>query len=146
MRKEKHLNLTSLFTGGIDKVIDSVGGALDELFTSDDERNKAKIKLMQIRQDAHIESFKLANAYEQTITNRWLSDNENLITRIVRPAIVVFLFVLFGAVVLTDGNIGDFKINAAYIPVLQNLLVTVTVAYFGSRGIEKITREIKKRE
>ena len=140
------MNLTSLFTGGIDKVIDSVGGALDELFTSDDERNKAKIKLMQIRQDAHIESFKLANAYEQTITNRWLSDNENLITRIVRPAIVVFLFVLFGAVVLTDGNIGDFKINAAYIPVLQNLLVTVTVAYFGSRGIEKITREIKKRE
>ena len=140
------MKLTSLFTGGIDKVIDSVGGALDELFTSDDERNKAKIKLMQIRQDAHIESFKLANAYEQTITKRWLSDNENLITRIVRPAIVVFLFVLFGAVVLTDGNIGDFKINAAYIPVLQTLLVTVTVAYFGSRGIEKVSKVINAKK
>jgi len=138
------LNLTSLFTGGIDKVIDSVGSALDNLFTSDEERAAAKIELMKIRQDAHIESFKLANAYEQSINKRWLSDNEHFITRLVRPLIVIFLFVLFGAVVISDGNIGHFKINSAYIPVLQTLLVTVTVAYFGSRGAEKITREIKK--
>ncbi len=138
------MNLTSLFTGGIDKVIDSVGSALDNLFTSDEERAAAKIELMKIRQDAHIESFKLANAYEQSINKRWLSDNEHFITRLVRPLIVIFLFVLFGAVVISDGNIGHFKINSAYIPVLQTLLVTVTVAYFGSRGAEKITREIKK--
>jgi maltodextrin utilization protein YvdJ len=137
------MNLTSLFTGGIDKVIDSIGNAFDELFTSDDERNKAKIKLMQIRQDAHIESFKLANAYEQSIDKRWKSDNEHFITRLVRPAIVIFLFVLFGAVVISDGNIGQFKINPAYIPVLQTLLVTVTVAYFGSRGAEKISKTLK---
>ena len=134
------MNLTSLFTGGIDKVIDSVGSALDNLFTSDEERAAAKIELMKIRQDAHIESFKLANAYEQSIDKRWLSDNEHFITRLVRPAIVIFLFVLFGAVVISDGNIGQFKINPAYIPVLQTLLVTVTVAYFGSRGAEKIMK------
>lgn len=125
-------------------MIDSVGSALDNLFTSDEERAAAKIELMKIRQDAHIESFKLANAYEQSINKRWLSDNEHFITRLVRPLIVIFLFVLFGAVVISDGNIGHFKINSAYIPVLQTLLVTVTVAYFGSRGAEKITREIKK--
>lgn len=138
------MNLTSLFTGGVDKVIDSVGGALDKLFTSDEERAAAKIELMKIRQDAHIESLKLANAYEQSINKRWLSDNEHIVTRLVRPSIVIFLFVLFGAVVISDGNIGHFKINTAYIPVLQTLLVTVTVAYFGSRGAEKITREIKE--
>ena len=99
---------------------------------------------MKIRQDAHIESLKLANAYEQSINKRWLSDNEHIVTRLVRPSIVIFLFVLFGAVVISDGNIGHFKINTAYIPVLQTLLVTVTVAYFGSRGAEKITREIKE--
>jgi len=138
------LNLTSLFTGGIDKVIDSVGSAFDKLFTSDEERAAAKIELMKVRQDAHIEAFKLANAYEQSIDKRWLSDNDHFITRMVRPAIVIFLFVLFGAVVIADGNIGGFKINAAYIPVLQTLLVTVTVAYFGSRGVEKTARIIKK--
>lgn len=138
------MNLTSLFTGGIDKVIDSVGGALDKLFTSDDERNKAKLELMRIRQDAHIEAIKLSNEYEANITKRWLSDNDNFITRLVRPAVVIFLYVLFGAVVISDGNIGHFAINKAYIPVLQTLLVTVTVAYFGSRGLEKTTRILKR--
>ena len=138
------MNLTNLFAGSIDGIIDSVGNALDKIFTSDEERNEAKIELLRIRQNAHIESIKLANAYENTITKRWLSDNEHFITRLVRPAIVIFLFVLFGAIVISDGNIGQFKINPAYIPVLQTLLVTVTVAYFGSRGAEKISKTLKK--
>jgi len=138
--------LSNLFGGAIDKVVSNVGDALDELFTSDDERNKAKNELMRIRQDAHIEVIKLANEYEANITQRWKSDNENLITRLVRPFIVVFLYLLFGAVVLTDGTIGKFAINEAYIPVLQTLLVTVTVAYFGSRGLEKTTNILKNKK
>ncbi len=137
------MNLSSLFTAGIDKVIDSVGNSLDKIFTSDEEREAAKIKLMSIRQNAHIESFRLANDYEQSISKRWLSDNEHIITRLVRPLMAVFLYVLFGAVVIADGNIGAFTVNEAYIPVLQTLLVTVTIAYVGSRGAEKIMK-IKK--
>lgn len=138
------MNLVDLFTGGVDKVVDSVGNALDKLFTSDEERAKAKAELVKIRQEAHIESIKLANAYEQTITRRWLSDNEHIVTRLVRPAIAIFLYVLFGAVVIADGNIGGFRVNEAYIPVLQTLLTTVTIAYVGSRGAEKIAKIIKK--
>lgn len=137
------MNLTSLFTSGIDTVIDSVGNALDKLFTSDEERNKAKIELMRIRQNSYIQAMKNAKEFEENITKRWESDNEHAITRLVRPIIVIFLFTLFGAVVVADGNIAHFKINSAYIPVLQTLLVTVTVAYFGSRGAEKIMK-IKK--
>ena len=39
---------------GVSKVADSVMGGLDSLFTSDDERNQAKIKIMEIlaRQDS----------------------------------------------------------------------------------------------
>ena len=138
------MNITSFLTGGIDSVIDSVGGALDKLFTSDEERAKAKNELMKIRQSEHINAIKLGNAYEKTISKRWLSDNEHITTRLVRPLIVIFLYVLFGAVILSDGNIGKFAINTAYIPVLQTLLVTVTVAYFGSRGVEKTTKILKK--
>lgn len=137
------MNLTSLFTSGIDTVIDSVGNALDKLFTSDEERNKAKIEIMRIRQNSYIQAMKNAKEFEENITKRWESDNEHAITRLVRPIIVIFLFTLFGAVVVADGNIAHFKINSAYIPVLQTLLVTVTVAYFGSRGAEKIMK-IKK--
>lgn len=135
--------LSKLFGGSIDKIIDSVNSLVDNAFTSDDERNQAKIKLMKIRRDAHIESEKLANEYEANITKRWQSDNANVITRLVRPLIVVFVYVLFGALVLSDGNIGQFTVNEAYIPILQTILVTVTVAYFGSRGMEKYAK-IKK--
>ncbi len=138
------MNLSSLFTGGIDSVIDSVTNLINTTFTSDDERNKAKNELTKIRQNAHIKAIKLSNEYEANISKRWLSDNEHFITRLVRPLIVVFLYILFGAVILTDGNIGEFKINASYIPVLQTLLVTVTVAYFGSRGVEKTAKIFKK--
>lgn len=138
------MNLSALFTGGIDSVVDSVTNLIDKTFTSDDERNKAKNELTKIRQNAHIEAIQLSNAYEADITKRWISDNGNFITRIVRPLVIVFLYTLFGAVVLSDGNIGEFKINASYIPVLQTLLVTVTVAYFGSRGIEKTAKIVKK--
>jgi len=135
--------LSNIFGGAIDKVIDSTSKLIDNAFTSDEERLNARNELQKIRQAGHVEVIKLSNEYEADITKRWKSDNEHVITRFVRPLVVVFLYGLFGLMVLTDGNIGEFSINATYIPVIQTLLVTVTVAYFGSRGIEK-TAKIKR--
>ncbi len=42
-----------------------------------------------------------------------------------------------------DGNVGEFNVNQAYIPMLETILVTVTIAYFGSRGVEKVTKTVK---
>ena len=138
------MNISKILGFEIGSIIDSAGKAFDSLFTSDDERNKALNILTKIKTDADIKIKEISNEYEKNITQRWESDNGHFITRLVRPLIVVFLYVLFGAVVLSDGNIGAFKINAAYIPVLQTLLVTVTVAYFGSRGLEKTAKIVKK--
>lgn len=80
---------------------------------------------------------------EKEISKRWISDNENLLTRIVRPLSFAMVLILFGGIVLTDGNIGQFKINEAYIPVIETLLTTMVLAYFGSRGMEKITKQFK---
>lgn len=135
--------LDKIFGGAIDKVVDSVGDAIDNIFTSDEERLKAKNELTKIRQAGHVDVIKLSNQYEADITKRWQSDNEHFVTRLVRPLVVVFLYALFGIIVLADGNLGEFSINETYIPVIQTLLVTVTVAYFGSRGLEK-TAKIRK--
>ena len=133
-----------MFTGSIDTIISSIGDAIDKNVTNDEEKLMLRNELFSIKQKGKVEATKLSNAYEKSVTKRWLSDNESIITRLVRPIITIFVYLLFGAVVLTDGNIGEFQINAAYIPVLQTLLVTVTVAYFGSRGLEKTTKIFKK--
>ncbi len=63
-----------------------------------------------------------ANDFEKTVTERWKSDNEHSITRLVRPISYGFILVLFAIMVLGDGN-WNMSINEAYIPVIQSLLV-----------------------
>jgi len=134
---------SGLVADGVSGVVDSVGKALDSLITSDDERNKAKIILEKQMQDFKLKMVENSNEFEKEITKRWESDNEHIITRLVRPISYISILVLFGSVVLSDGNIGNFRVNGAYIPVLETLLTTMTIAYFGGRTFEKHTR-IKK--
>ena len=83
-------------------------------------------------------------ALEIELTKRLQSDNEHSITRLVRPITYYSMFVLFLICALLDGNIGTFSINETYIPVIESLFGTMTVFYFGSRGIEKVVKEYKK--
>ena len=79
----------------------------------------------------------------QELTKRLEADNEHTITRLIRPVTFGSMFVLFLAMVFFDGNVGNFNINPLYIPVIQSLFGTMTIFYFGSRGIEKVMKTIK---
>tara|TARA_R110000744_G_scaffold225961_2_gene344344 strand:- start:1144 stop:1617 length:474 start_codon:yes stop_codon:yes gene_type:complete len=79
----------------------------------------------------------------QQITARLKSDNEHIVTRLVRPVAYGAMFMLFMFIVLLDGNLGEFQIKAQYIPVIQSLFGTMTMFYFGSRGVEKIAKIIQ---
>jgi hypothetical protein len=79
------------------------------------------------------------------VTKRLGMDNEYAITRLVRPVTYGAMFIMFLSMVFLDGNIGDFQIDKAYIPVIQTLFGTMTVFYFGSRGIEKIMKTFKEK-
>tara|TARA_R110002050_G_scaffold201278_1_gene336471 strand:- start:123 stop:611 length:489 start_codon:yes stop_codon:yes gene_type:complete len=78
------------------------------------------------------------------VTKRLGMDNEHVITRMIRPVSYAAMFILFMSVVLLDGNLGTFSIDKAYIPVIQSLFGTMTIFYFGSRGVEKVMRQFKK--
>jgi len=77
-------------------------------------------------------------------TKRLQSDNQYIITRLVRPVSFLLMLLMFISIVLFDGNVGDFTINEAYIPVIQSLFSIMVIFYFSSRGIEKISKIIKK--
>tara|TARA_R110002072_G_scaffold173439_2_gene328094 strand:- start:930 stop:1418 length:489 start_codon:yes stop_codon:yes gene_type:complete len=76
------------------------------------------------------------------VTKRLGMDNEHTITRLIRPVVYGSMFIMFLSMVFLDGNIGGFKVNEIYVPVIQSLFGTMTVFYFGSRGIEKVAKTI----
>ena len=138
--------LSNLMSSGIENVVSSVGDAIDKNVTSDEEKLILKNQLKEIELRAGLESENQYLKHEAEITERWKSDNEHAVTRLVRPISYGAMLVLFVIIVGFDGNVGEFKVNKEYIPVLQGLLTTMTIAYFGSRGLEKITKNMKKQD
>lgn len=136
-------DILKLFGVGIDKVIDSIGNALDKVITSDEERQLIQKEIEEIRVTAKLQATDKSIELEKEITKRWGLDKGNMLTRAIRPLTVFWVYFIFTIAILFDGNIGEFHINNAYLPLLETLLVTVTIAYFGSRGVEKTTKIIK---
>ena len=79
------------------------------------------------------------------VTKRLQIDSEHTITRLVRPVTYGAMFLMFLACVFFDGNLGEFTIDKAYVPVIQSLFGTMTIFYFGSRGIEKVMKTFKNK-
>ena len=129
---------STMLSGGVDKIVDSVGTAVDKIVTSDEEKLILKNELARIQLDAKYKQEALEVQFEQEITSRWKSDNEHIITRLVRPGSYIYVLFVFGLIIFADGNVGEFKVANAYYDIIETLLVIMTVAYFGSRGAEKI--------
>ena len=81
----------------------------------------------------------------QEVTKRLESDNEHNVTRLVRPVSYAAMFVLYMSCIFFDGNLGEFQIREQYIPSITSLFSTMTIFYFGSRGLEKVMKTINKK-
>ena len=132
--------ITNVLSGGVDKIVDSVGNAIDKVITSDEEKLILKNELARIQLDAKQKQDELEVQFEQQITDRWKSDNEHGLTRLVRPAIVVWSFALLTIVVIADGNLGSFAVRAEYIPLVAQIVVASVVSYMGARSFDKYTK------
>ena len=126
----------SWLTGG---VITSIGNVIDKLSTSDEERLLIKKEIQKILEEAD-------NNAQKEVSARWAADmnSDSFLSKNIRPMVLIFLTVVFTALAFTDGNIGSFKIAAAYVPIFQTLLVTVYGAYFVGRSWEKTKNSILK--
>ena len=80
----------------------------------------------------------------QELTKRLQSDNEHVITRLIRPVSYAFMLLNLAILMYLDGNAGSFEIKPEYIPVIQYLIGIMTAFLFGSRGGEKIMKEVNK--
>lgn len=136
------MSITDIFSVGVDKVITAATDGIDKLFTSDDERLAHKTRITLATQEFKLQLEEALGKFEEEITKRWQSDNEHLVTRLVRPLSFAWVILLFSVVIVGDNNWG-FSVKDAYIPVLETLLVTMVISYFGSRGAEKLTKHFR---
>ena len=75
----------------------------------------------------------------QEISKRWNSDmsSDSWMSKNTRPMTLIFLTVSAVILIVLDSLDIDFGVSSEWIELLKSLLITVYVAYFGSRGVEK---------
>ena len=75
----------------------------------------------------------------QEVSKRWNSDmtSDSWLSKNTRPMTLIFLTVSMVCLILLDSFNITFEVDTAWVDLLKSLLITVYVAYFGSRGVEK---------
>lgn len=76
------------------------------------------------------------------VSSRWRADmkSDSWLSKNTRPLALMFLTASAVFMMAIDSFHLQFQVDEAWINLLKTLLVTVYVAYFGSRGAEKITK------
>jgi len=79
------------------------------------------------------------------ISNRWKYDMESdsFLSKNIRPICLGFLTLAMTLFIILDSSSLKFTVDPVWVDLLKTLLVTVYLAYFGSRGVEKF-RKITK--
>ena len=127
--------LTSLFSGGASDLIKSVGGVVDNLTTSKEEKLEAERRIKELIANYEVEM-------ERNITARWEADlkSDSWLSKNVRPMTLIFLIVCTMLLIFIDAGAINFNVRDSYVDLLQIVLITVIGAYFGGRSFEKVKK------
>ena len=127
--------LTSIFSGGAADLVKGVGGVIDNLHTSKEEKLEAERKIKEIIANHEIEM-------EKNITSRWEADlkSDSWLSKNVRPLVMIFLIVCTMLLIFIDAGALNFEVKSSWVDLLQLVLITVIGAYFGGRSLEKVKK------
>lgn len=107
---------------------------------------KGDDSISQENKETALELLKIDIKEMEEVTKRWQSDmvSDSWLSKNVRPMALVFLTFFMTFIVFSDSKTEwSFDVKESYITLLETLLLSVYLAYFGSRGIEKY-KKIKK--
>ena len=130
------MNILGMLTGGGAKdLVKSVGGVIDNLHTSKEEKLEAEQKVKEL-----IASYEVQ--MEKEISSRWNADmkSDSWLSKNVRPLVLVFLVIATVLLIFIDAGAIDFTVEAKWTDLLQLVLITVIGAYFGGRSLEKVKK------
>jgi len=124
--------LKKLFSAGAGELVNSVGGVIDNLTTSKEEKLEAARKVKEL-----ISNYE--TKMEQNITDRWSADmnSDSWLSKNVRPLVLIFLVISTVLMIFIDAGTIAFTVEEKWTDLLQLVLITVIGAYFGGRSFEK---------
>ena len=127
--------LTKIFSSGAGELVKSVGGVIDNLTTSKEEKLEAERKIQDLIANHEVEM-------EKNITERWKMDmqSDSWLSKNIRPLVLVFLVVSTVLLIFIDAVAISFKVQDKWTDLLQLVLITVIGAYFGGRSLEKVKK------
>ena len=127
--------LSGLLSGGAADLVKGVGGVIDDLHTSEEEKLAAEQKIKEIIANYEVEM-------EKNITSRWEADlkSDSWLSKNVRPLVMIFLIVCTMLLIFIDAGAINFEVKSSWVDLLQLVLITVIGAYFGGRSLEKVKK------
>tara|TARA_R100001463_G_scaffold73133_2_gene127009 strand:+ start:403 stop:795 length:393 start_codon:yes stop_codon:yes gene_type:complete len=127
--------LKTIFGGGAEKLVESVGGVLDNLSTSKEEKLEAKRKIKELMVSHQVE-------VEKNVSERWKADmnSDSWLSKNVRPLVLVFTIACTMLLVFIDSGSITFQVEEKWTDLLQLVLITIIGAYFGGRSVEKLKK------
>ena len=127
--------ISKIFSGGAKDLVDSVGGVIDNLHTSKEEKLEAKQKMQDMIMGYEAEM-------QKQVTERWKVDmnSDSWLSKNIRPLVLIFLVVSTVLLVFIDAGVIAFEVKASWVDLLQLVLITVIGAYFGGRSLEKVKK------
>ena len=127
--------LSKIFSSGATELIKGVGGVIDNLHTSKEEKLEAERKVKELVSSYEIEM-------EKNITERWTMDmkSDSWLSKNIRPLVLVFLVVSTVLMIFIDAGTINFVVEDKWTDLLQLVLITVIGAYFGGRSLEKVKK------
>ena len=127
--------LGKIFSSGASDLVKNVGGVIDNLHTSKEEKLEAQRKLQELVANYEVEM-------EKNVTDRWKSDmnSDSWLSKNVRPLVLIFLVVSTVLMIFIDAGSISFSVEEKWTDLLQITLITVIGAYFGGRSLEKCKR------
>jgi len=127
--------LASIFSGGATELVKGVGGVIDNLHTSKEEKLEAekKIKDMIMGYEAEM---------QKQVSERWKVDmnSDSWLSKNIRPLVLIFLVVATVLMIFIDAGVLAFEVKDTWVDLLQLVLITVIGAYFGGRSLEKVKK------
>jgi len=127
--------LTKILSGGAADLVKGVGGIIDNLHTSKEEKLAAEAKIKDLVMGYEAEM-------QKQVTERWKMDmaSDSWLSKNIRPLVLIFLVVSTILLVFIDAGVIAFEVKSSWVDLLQLVLITVIGAYFGGRSIEKVKK------
>ena len=128
--------LKKIFSGAGSQLVESIGGVIDNLVTTDEEKLDAKRKLKELIMNHEVQM-------EKNITDRWTADmnSDSWLSKNVRPMVLIFLIICTMLLIFIDAGAVTFTVEEKWTDLLQLVLITVIGAYFGGRTAEKFKKK-----